>query len=270
MRGLLNKIAYETRVPALLFGIGMCLIMALLTALLPKVLGDLDRLLERLAFVKPLITALLGVDPGKQPTAQVMQAFLWVHPTVLTLLWAHEVMYCTRVPAGEIDRGTIDFLLSLPVSRWKIYLSETIGWLCTGVLILSMGYAGHFAASAGLQPQMRPGALITAWVMLNLLAVYSVVGCFAFLVSACSDRRSRAMGVVFAVLLFSFLLNFLAQFWEPARAISFLSIMEYYRPALIIQSGTFPSTDVAVLAAISGFCWIVGGFVFRRRSICTV
>lgn len=270
MRGLLTKILIEVRWSVLLFGTGLCLIMALLTALLPKVLGDLDRIFEKLAFVKPLITALLGVDPGKQPTAQVMQAFLWVHPTVLTLIWAHEVMYCTRMPAGEIDRGTIDFLLGLPVSRWKVYISETIGWMVSGVVILLMGFAGHLAASSSLQPQMRPGFLITAWVMLNLLAVYAAVGSFSLLISAASDRRSRAMGIVFGVLLFSFLLNFLAQFWEPAKAVSFLSIMEYYRPAVIIQTGEFPLTDFVALAAVSIVCWVTGGVVFRRRSICTV
>ncbi len=270
MRGILNKILHEVRGPVLLFGIGLGLIMALLTALLPKVLGDIDKVFERLPFVKPLITALLGVDPGDQFTAQMIQAFLWVHPTVLTLIWAHEVMYCTRLPAGEIDRGTIDFLLGLPVSRWKLYLGETIGWLASGVVMLTVGWTGHFLASGALQPDMRPGAAATLFVMLNLLAVYVAVGSFAFLVSAFSDRRTRAIGIVFAVLLMSFLLNFLAQFWDPAKAISFLSVMEYYRPAIVIQSGEFPSADVGTLLTIGAVCWLVGGVTFRSRSICTV
>ncbi|MCA9059762.1 MAG: hypothetical protein KDA85_14745, partial [Planctomycetaceae bacterium] len=100
MKGLLLRIFWEVRWPVLLFAGGLSAIMALLTALLPKVLGDIHRVFERMAFVKPLITALLGVDPGERMTSTMSQAFLWVHPTVLTITWAHEVMYCTRTPAG--------------------------------------------------------------------------------------------------------------------------------------------------------------------------
>jgi len=45
-------------------------------------------------------------------------------------------------------------------------------------------------------------------VMANFFGVYLAVGGIAFLVSALSDRRGRAMAVVFAIVLASFLLNF--------------------------------------------------------------
>lgn len=270
MKGLLRKIFLEVRWPVLFFSLGLGLIMALLTALLPKVLGDIDRIFDKMPFVKPLITALLGVDPGDGFTAQMMQAFLWVHPTVLSILWAHELMYCSRAPAAEIDRGSIDFLLSLPVSRGRLYLTETIGFMVTGIVILSFGFTGHWLASASLQPQMRPGAFATFSVMTNLFGVYLAVGGLAFLVSSASDHRGRAIGIMFAILLLSFLLNFLAQFWEPAKTISFLSVMEYYRPALVIQSGVFPWRDLSILMAVAGGAWLLGGVIFRRRSICTV
>ncbi len=316
MRGLLLKIFHEVRWPVLLFGLGLSFVMALLTMLLPKVLGDIHRVFERMAFIKPLITALLGVDPGDRMTATMSQAFLWVHPTVLTLLWTHEVMYCTRMPAGEIDRGTADFLLGLPVSRWKLFCSETLGWIASGLFILTCGYSGHLLASIFVQPEMRPPVLVTLFVMINLFAIYLAVGGFAFLVSSFSDRRGRAMGVVFAVLLASFLLNFLAQFWDPWASIveptpttasppalsipslfggalpesesestspllqvanrksgfslATISVMDYYRPAIIIQSGEFPFRDVGLLLLIAAGMWCAAGVVLRRRSICTV
>ena len=127
MFGLLQKIWVEVRWQVMFFSVGLCAIMSLLTALLPKVLGNMDLMFEKMPLIRPLLTAMLGVDPGQQASAQLSQAFLWVHPTILTLVWAHEVMYCSRMPAGEVDRGTADFLLCLPVSRWKLFLAETIG-----------------------------------------------------------------------------------------------------------------------------------------------
>ncbi|MBL8818634.1 MAG: ABC transporter permease subunit [Planctomyces sp.] len=270
MIGLLIKIWYEVRWPVKFFSLGLGIIMCLLTILLPKVLGDIHRVFEKMPFVKPLITALLGIDPGNQLTAQMTQAFLWVHPTVLTLIWAHEVMYCTRMPAGEVDRGTMDFLMSLPMSRWKIFIAETIGWILTGVIILAGGLLGHSIASNFLRPEMQASFRQAAFVILNLFCVYLVVGSFSFLVSSCCDRRGRAMGIVFAVLLLSFLLNFLAQFWDVAKLFRFLSVLEYYRPAVIIQSNTFPMQDIVILLSLAGLIWGAAGTVFRHRSLCTV
>ena len=270
MKGLLTKIFWEVRWPVLLFGIGFAAIMSILTAVLPKVLGDINRVFERLPLVKPLITALLGVDPGNTLSAQMTQAFLWVHPTVLSVLWAHEIMYCTRMPAGEIDRGTVDFLLGLPVSRWKLYAAETIGWLVSGLFIIIFGISGHIITARQLAEDIQPTPAATAIVVCNLFSVYVAVGSIALLISSFSNRRNRAIGGVFAILLFSFLLNFLAQFWEPAKSVAWLSVMEYYRPAIVIQSGQFPATDITILLAIASVCWIAGGVIFCRRSICTV
>jgi len=128
-----------------------------------------------------------------------------------------------------------------------------------------------------------------------------VVGSFAFLVSSLSDRRGRAIGVIFAVLLMSFLLNFVAQFWDPFQpdagtavmpiggisltpdaasdaadpqgggglSLTTFSLMDYYRPAIIIQSGDFPFRDAAVLLILFAVMWSAAGVIFRRRSICT-
>jgi ABC-type transport system involved in multi-copper enzyme maturation permease subunit len=271
MTGLLQKIWMEVRWPVLWFSLGLCAVMSLLTVLLPKVLGNIHQMFDKMPIVKPLLTALLGVDPGDQVSAQLSQAFLWVHPTVLTLLWAHEVMYCSRMPAGEIDRGTADFLLCQPVSRWQIFTAESIGWLISGICILAFGYGGHLVASLSVQPAMRLSVHDTMMVMANLGAVYLTVGSFSFLISALSDRRGRATGVVFTALLASFLLNFLAQFLDWAKAVSrWMSVMEYYRPAIIIQTGTFPWSDVGVLLIMAAALWLSAGLVFRMRNVCTV
>lgn len=270
MRGLLRKIFMEMRWPALFMGLGLGLVMALLTALLPKVLKDIDRVFDNMPFLKPILSGLLGIETGQRLSAEMMQAFLWVHPTVLALSWAYAMMYTSRIPAGEIDNGSIDFLLGLPVSRWKLYVTETIGFVISGCVVLCAGLTGHLIAAESLQPAMRPGSFATFAVMANFLATYCAVGGLGFLVSACSDRRGRAVGVMFGVLLLSFLLSFLAQFHDGAKAWSFLSILEYYRPAIVIQSGQFPWSNLSILLMVAATSWTAGGIVLRRRSICTV
>ena len=270
MKGLLRKIFLEIRWPVLFFSLGLAAIMSILTWVLPTILGDIDKFFDAVPLFKPLIAALLGVNPNSQFSAEMTQAFLWVHPTVLATIWGHEVMYCTRIPAGEIDRGTVDFLLGLPVSRWKLYLTETFGWLASGLIIICAGIIGHTCVAQQFASEMQPTPAKTLMILCNLFSMYIAVGSIAFLISSMSDRRNRAIGIVFGILLVSFLLNFLAQFWQPAKPWAKLSVLEYYRPAIVIQSGDFPTVNIGILLGIGFVCWTAAGITLSRRSICTV
>ncbi len=270
IRGIMAKTIREVWPATLLFGIGLSLVMALLTYVLPQIQEGITDVFASLPFVKTLVQTILGTDVGDELTAQMMQAILWVHPVVLSVVWAHEIVFCTRMPAGEIDRGTIDVLLGLPVSRRTVYLCETVMWLVTGAFVLLLGVLGHLAAAPAMPVEMRPGISRIVLVMANFCCVYVAVGGIAFLVSALSDRRGRAIGIVFAIVLASFLLNFLAQFWGPAQQVAFMSVLDYYRPAQILQAGRLPLDDVATLLVVGGAAWLAGCEVFARRSICTL
>ncbi len=270
MRGLLLKTWHEVWLMTLLFSCALLGVNALLTYVIPQFQEGLMEVLERLPFVRPMLTAMLGTELGDEISAQTFQAFLWVHPTVLALLWAHAIVFCTRMPAGEIDRGTIDVLLGLPVSRRAVYYGEAIVWLAAGLVLLLMGFLGHCLTSSSTPDQLRPEFSHAIKVLTNLYCVYVAVGGISLLVSSLSDRRGRAVAIAFAIVLASFLLNFVAQFWEPAEQVAFLGVMEYYRPAQILQSGDFPAYDVTILLSVGAVATMLGGEVVARRSICTV
>ena len=75
MRGMLLKILHEVWLPTLLFGLGLFLINALLTHVLPQVMQGMGEIFAQFPFVKSLITALLGTEVGDEITAHTMQAF---------------------------------------------------------------------------------------------------------------------------------------------------------------------------------------------------
>jgi len=220
-------------------------------------------------FIRQFLGALLGVQVEGEITAQLMSAFVWVHPVVLAILWASEIIFCTRYPAAEIDRGTIDVLLGLPVSRRGVWLCETLGWLSAGLVILVFGAVGYLIGSRAMELEHRPAFGLVMLVMLNLYGVYLAVGGLTCLVSSLSDRRGRAIALIFAIVLASFLLNFLAQFWEPAKHVVFLSVLDYYQPAVILRDGAVPLGDLMTLLAAGLIGWAAGMEITARRSICT-
>jgi len=270
MSGLISKIVREVWVGTLLISTAMLGINALLTFIIPKIHEGFSQAIDHLPLARNMLSALLGTEIGEQVTAQAMQSFLWVHPVVLALLWVHETNLATRVPAGEIDRGTIDVILGLPISRRGLYAAEVFVWLVSGMVILAFGFLGHRLAAPAMPVELRPDTYTAMLVIVNLYCVYLAVGGIGFLVSACLSNRGIAMSIVFAIVLASFLLAFVAQFWPPAERLAFLGVLRYYTPADILRTGEFPLRDISILLAIAGVTLAAGCEVVARRNLCTV
>ena len=156
IRGLILKTLHEVWLATLLFGLAILLVLFLLTYILPQLESEIRYILGQLPFVKSMLSALLGIDVQQEMTVQMLQAFVWVHPVVLSLLWAHELIFCSRFPAAEIDRGTIDLLLGQPVARRTIFVCDSLMWLATGVVLLSMGLCGYLLSARLIPADSRP------------------------------------------------------------------------------------------------------------------
>jgi beta-exotoxin I transport system permease protein len=269
-RGMLLKAAYEIWPATLLCGVLLFAIEAILAYVLPSFQGQFTETMMQFRFIQEFVGAMLGVDASQPLGADVFPALTWVHPVVLSLVWAHALVSCTRMPAGEIDRGTVDLTLTLPVTRWGILRAETAVWLVAGLTVIALGLAGNLLggrfSGATPRPEFRNLLIVAA----NLFCLYLAVGGLAWLVSASSDRRGPAMIVVFLILLASFLLNFLSQFWSIAKNIEFLGILDYYRPINVFRDGSIPWHDMGILVGVALTLWIAAGIVFSRRDVCTI
>jgi ABC-type transport system involved in multi-copper enzyme maturation permease subunit len=269
MRGLLAKALREAGATSVALAAGLMTVEALLAWVLPSVLEDFSAQLLQLRFFRTMVQALLGSDLGQVIGPDSVVAIAWVHPVVLALSWTLAVALATRSPAGEVDRGTVDVLLGLPVSRWQVHAAEGAFLGLAGLAMTVLGLLGHRLGLLGLAPADRPGTAVLLAIACNFYCLYLAVAGLACAFSAASDRRGRAVAAVFAVLLASFLLNFLAVFWAPAKTIAFLSLLEYYRPLQVLREGA-SLADMAVLLGIAAVAWTAAGAWFARRDICTV
>lgn len=267
--GLFAKAARETWVATTLCALGAMALEALIAYAYPTFFEEMAETVLRLQFVQYVIKALVGAGAAESLGPGALSAIAWVHPILLAIIWVQEISFCTRIPAGEIDRGTIDLLLGLPVSRWRVYLCESAAWLISGAVVVGMAVLGAVLGGLTVAAEHRTPSGRLAAIVANLYCLYVAVGGLTWLVSALSDRRGRAVAVVLAVVLASFFLNFLAGFWQPAKIVSFLSFMDYYRPLHAIREQAWPVADMAVLTLVGAVLWFGGGLVFARRDICT-
>ncbi|HVZ94721.1 MAG TPA: ABC transporter permease subunit, partial [Phycisphaerales bacterium] len=197
-------------------------------------------------------------------------AIMWVHPVVLAVTWAHSIIWGTRIPAAELERGTIDVLMGLPVSRARLYVLESVTWVLGAAVVVGLGVLGNKLGSMAVNSDMRApmGTMIIAACSLYTLMI--AVGALAWLVSSLSDRRGKAITIVFVIVVASVLVNYLAQLWKPAEKLAVFSLVHYHRPIDVFNTGKWPARDMAVLLGFAAACWVAGLLVFSRRDLRTV
>jgi hypothetical protein len=115
----------------------------------------------------------------------------------------------------------------------------------------------------------RPDPARVFCVLVNLyLLVMAVAGMTTF-ASTLTDRRGRAIGWSFGIVLTFLLWNFLAQYWGPAEAALPGNLLYYYRPLPMLYEGAVPWRDYGVLAILGAILWISAAVTLIRRDIAT-
>jgi ABC-type transport system involved in multi-copper enzyme maturation permease subunit len=266
---LWEKTLREAWLMLLIAALAILVFATLLSGVLPQFKEGISDLVVQVPFLRAIVSSSFGIDLTGGLTVSMILTVVWSHPVMLATTWAVGVVLGTRFPAGEIDRGTIDVLLGWPVSRRCVYLAESLMSLGVGVVLTLCLFAGYCLGLLNLAPADRPALGPIILVALNMVCVYAIVSALACVIGALSDRRGRAFGVIFGIIIVSYLLNFIAGIWEPAQAISFLSHMTYYKPPDIVRTGAIAPHHPIVLLSAALLMWTAGLEITARRSITT-
>lgn len=268
--GLVRKTIREALPTTIVIAIGLFLVELLFARILPGFYQEMSESVLKLPFVRKIIPAALGLDPDQAVGPAMLMTIVWIHPLVLALVWTHAIWAGTRVPAGEVDRATIDVLLSMPVSRSEVFLTEAVIAICLGAAVILAGLTGNVVGGWPMGEELVGTIGERLWVSANLWALYvSVFGMSAAVSSLC-DRRGRAVGIVASLVIAAFVVGFLSAYSAALKKFLFLSILNYYRPLFVLQDGVRPITDIAVLLGIGFILWIFAAAIFVRRDIRTV
>lgn len=219
-----------------------------------------------LEWVRSLLTALLGSDVGSQFTPNGITAFFFVHPLMWTLVVATLITVSTGVMAGEVDRGTMDLLASLPISRARQYGSHTLVLIALGIPFIAAILTG-IRVGLAIKPQKEIEFWRLAVVAGHLYVVYVTLSACCLAVSAMCNRRGVAAGICFVAIFYCFVINFLAELWEPAKRISWTSFLHYYRPLPIVRAGSWQVREIAVLLSVAAAFWMGGLLAWTGRDI---
>ena len=218
-------------------------------------------------FVQPM----LGVPLAKLASPAGQLSILFAHIVTILVCVGWAVGRGSDSISGEIGRGTMDLLLSLPVWRVSVMaVPAVVAAVGSAVLAASvwvgMGLGLLCIRFPNPPPlgQFLPGAV-------NLFAMTFCFTGITTLVSACNRDRWRTISLAGGFYVLSLILKFVARMWPAGRWLGWLSFLNLFQPQELILA---PPPDVwpglrydamSVLLGLLGYA--IAAVVFWWRDI---
>lgn len=254
---LMRKVLRDMRAQIIGFGLGNVLMAFFVTLVFPSYsqqFADFE--------VPPAVKALIGEVPSFA-TAEgflTVEFFSWIPVLIIT----YAIIQGTAALAGEEGAGTLDLLLSQPISRRRVVLEKALA-LTIGVSLVALVSLLGFALG------MMRVALGISWGRLALavagmIPIALTFAALALGMSALLPNRAAAAVVTTAVAVASYFLNTLGQAVSALDPFRPLSVFNYY-PGGRPLTEPMPWNDVALLMALSLVFLSGAVWCFQRRDI---
>jgi len=214
----------------------------------------------------------LGV--AKVPASVELVLASWNHPLIVLLISLWPISRGSAAVAAEVERGTMDLILSRPVAR-STYLASQVFVAILGLAIL----AGALLAGTliGLRYNIvrePPSTWILIRPALNLAALGLPMYGYTLLASALDHVRWRPTSVGSILTLGGYIAFFVSvhpalqdMWWKPW--LERVSIFKAYNPVELVASPELFGSHVEVLAGIGAVCVTLAFLVFAFRDLPT-
>jgi ABC-2 type transport system permease protein len=200
-------------------------------------------------------------------TSRGLLAFAWNHPVVHALFAAVMMLLASRAIAAEVEAGTLELLLSQPISR-PVYLGTQI--VFTSAVLTALAGLTLLGIYLGLSAfDLRR---VLPWqaflpVAANLIGLeLSIYGVTLFL-SSTLPESGRVVTRALLFVLVAYLIQAVARLWPAIQFLQTVTVFEYYSPQRIVLNNLLPWRDITILLAVASITGGIGWWQFMRRDI---
>ena len=246
------------------WGLGLVGLVALIAGVFPTVRDnkELNDLVQNYPeAIKGLVSFGGVVDYTSGPGYLGSELFAFMVP-LLFLVAA--IGAGARAIAGEEERGTLDLLLALPLSRRRLVVEKLAALLGELLLLGFVLWLSLVVAAPLVDLGISPGHAGAA--VLYVVALAFAFGAIALLVGAGTGHRGRAIGITAALAVAGYLVNSLSALVGALDAIKEASPFFHYAATNPLRSG-LDGGHLAFLLAVTALAGVVAPLVFDRRDL---
>ena len=223
-------------------------------------------LIQYIDMLPSFLKTFIGGDAVQIGNIAGLIAIGYQHPLILLLYMLFAVGVPTTLLAGELQKGTMELILSRSVTKNHAYLCAgliTVAGMFALVLVMFMGTVlGTTLYNFGTE--IRLYLFFKAAVVGGIFA--SAVGGITLLAAACF-QRNIAIWLTVAYLVVNYFLSIFAEWWDRMNWLKPVTIFNYVDGPRIFTESAWPMDDMSVLLAILAVSTVAGGIIWSRRDL---
>lgn len=186
-----------------------------------------------------------------------------VHPIVMSLSALGAFIVPASSGIAELERGTLDLVLSRPISRVQVLYAKALAML-TAVAIVSVGgIVGTIIARYTVTGAMELSTVEILRAFAGQFLLFATFGMIALWLFARGKLRSRSLGAAIGVLIGSFLVNFLSLLFDLLEPLGLATPFRYFRAANVLSGKPWVSGFAVLIVVSAAF------LALARRSFTT-
>ncbi len=266
LRNLFLKSLRDQRWAVFFWGLGVAVVAAFYISFYPTMrsMGGLQELMDSLPKALRDILSNAGfVDISTPSGFLALEIFSFIIPGMLV---AMAVTQASGAVAGEEERGTLDFLLSLPITRLRVIVEKFATLLASTAAVAALAWIGVSVSAPFADMDISPWAVGQLSVSLWLLSL--VFGSLALAVGSVLGGRGRSAGIAGAAAVAAYIVNILAPSVEALNLVRPFSPFYYFTPASTLDNG-LDWAHAGVLGMVTLVFLLVAIAGFRARDIRT-
>jgi len=262
---LLVSIIREKRLTILYYSLAGLALIILYVSIYPSIQSQMATFTKLLQSYPPAVLKAFGIESNDFVTLGgylSTEHFGIVWPLMLIFLLTS---LGANLIAGEIETGTLGLLLTLPLSRARIYLAKYGAAVValTTFIVLSVLTIAPVAALFHLSISFANVAKLAAVGWLLGLATLGL----GFFFSALVSEKGRVNAIVGGLFVLMYILNLLAHLKDSLGALKYASFFHYFNSAAILQHGTVDFWAISLFFVVALIFTTLGLAAFIKRDI---
>jgi len=222
--------------------------------------------LQYIDMLPSFIKAFMGGDVLQVGNIAGLISIGYQDPLVLILYMLYAVGVPTALLTGEVQRGTMELILSQQATKTQIYICAGLITVVGMYALVVVMFLGTVAATNLYDFEQEVPFYSFFKLAVNGGILASAVGGIALLAAACF-RRGTAVGVTVAYLVVNYFAEMIAEWWPRMKWLEPITLFNYVDEAKIFTQSTWPLSDMCVLISILVVSTIAGGVIWSRRDL---
>jgi ABC-2 type transport system permease protein len=221
--------------------------------------------LKFLEVLPPFIKTALGGEMLRAGNTPGLMAIGYQHPLVLFLYLLFAVGTPTKLLTGEVQKGTMELILSRPTTKTQVYVCASILTLVGMLTLVLVMFLGTVTATK-IYDFGEPIPLDLFFrIAINGGLLAGAAGAIALMAAGVLAGRNSSVAVTVAFLVVNYFAWVIAQWWPPMGFLKPATLFYYVNGAKLARG--WPLDDMAMLATIILGGTIIGGVVWHRRDL---